>query len=368
MASTYELQEVLHPRVITDLYREEAGKYQTHPLVEFYSKGIKDIRGDRFEFAYRAAMKKPAPANMRGQPARVQQPTGLRNDRVYMLHAFNEVGLSMDALQMIRRPNDETLQEKGREEIAMQMEDFGDRHNIFRAVCLAKTLFDSTVYFDANGNVLEDSTGNAYSVDFGVPSSHRSQITAASDSFSGAIIDAAWDTAGAKIFDHLDNVQMAAEEINADVPTHIWAPTEAKKWLRNNTQVLGFLQASPEQADRILAGTMIEDLNGWTWHFNNNTYTGSAGTAKRYIPATKVLMTPEPGEWLAAANGSELITSVEGIAAGVEAALANITEVFGDFSYVKLVDNPTKLVLRMGTNFVYAFKNPNCVWAPTVDF
>lgn len=364
MASTYELQEVLHPQVITEMYREESGRFPLNPLVDFYSAQIKNYKGDRFEFAYRAAVKEPAPANLRGQPARVLQPTGLRDAKVYMLRAFNEIGLSMDALQMLRRPSDVTLQEKGREEIVRQMEDFGDRHKVFRAVCLAKTLVEGKLYFNAAGQVLESSAGAAYTVDFGVADSHRSQLNPG----SGNILTTSWDDPAAKILDHLDGVRIEAEKENAEEPRHIWLNHYAKRWLRDNTQLKAYVQGSPEMVDRVLAGSMIENLNGWTWHFYSGTYTAADGTTQPYIPTTRAILTPDLGPWLRAANGSELITGYEGIRASIDEALADVTEVFGDFAYVKLIDNPTKLVLRMGTNFVYAFANPNAVWCPTVTF
>lgn len=87
-----------------------------------------------------------------------------------------------------------------------------------------------------------------------------------------------------------------------------------------------------------------------------------------YVAFLRAIITPVPGPWLRAANGSELITDLEGIFASADEALESVVEVFGDFAYLKLIDNPAALVLRMGTNFVYAFANPNAVWAPTIDF
>lgn len=364
MASTYELHEILHPRVVTEAYREEANRFFGNPLVAFYSQRIRDYTGDRFEFAYRAAMNEPAPANLRGQPARVLQPAGLAEGRVFMLHAFNEIGLSMDALQMLRRPDDITPMEKGREEIQRQFEDFGDRHLIFRAVALAKTLTDGVIHFSAEGKILETSSGAAYSVDFAVPASHKGQL----DPGGGALIEDAWDDPAAKILDQLDAIRIQAESENAGEPKHLWLHHQAKRWLRDNTQLQNYLEGGSERVDRVLSGSMVEDLNGWTWHFYSGTYKAADGSIKPYIPTTKAIITPDVGPWLRAANGSELITGFEGIRSSVDEALGEITEVFGDFAYVKLVDNPTKLVLRMGTNFVYAFANPSAVWMPTVDF
>lgn len=360
----YELEEILHPRVITETYRQEACRFFHNPLVEFYSSQTREWSGDRYEFAYREAMKEPAPANFRGQPARVLQPTGSTERRVYLLHAFNEVGLSTEALRMIRRPTDQTLQEQGRREIRFQMEQFGDRHRLFRALCLAKTLTQGEIHFDAAGHVLESNSGASYSVDFAVPASHKQQL----DGGSGAIIDKAWSDASAKILDDLDTVRMQAEEENAEEPRHIWLHHTAKRWLRDNTQLQSYVQGSAEKVDQVLRGSMIEDLNGWTWHFFSGTYSGFDGVTRPFIPKDQAIMTPDVGPWLRAVDGSELIAGFEGIHPGIDDAMGEISEVHGDFAYVRLVDNPTKLVLRMGTNFVYAFANPSAVWMPTVDF
>lgn len=245
MATTYELDDILNPKVITESYREMAGQYDENPLTKFYSTQMKSIPGDQFEFAYRFAQKTPAPANFRGEPARVLQPTGLARTKIWMLRAFNQINLSMDALQMVRKRDDETLQEKGREEIDQQMEDFGDRHKVFRNVCLAKTLADGEVSIDPSGKVMESSSGAQYTVDFGVPASHKSQL----DPGSGNIIGTAWDQAGAKILDDLDDIRNQAEIENAETPQHIWLHTTAKRWLRDNTQLQNYIQAggSPEK-------------------------------------------------------------------------------------------------------------------------
>jgi hypothetical protein len=364
MATFYTLDDVLHPQVITELYREETSKIFSHPLIEYYGQETKNYTGDRFEFAYREAMKLPAPANVRGEPARVLQPTGPSARRVYMLHAFNEISLSMDALQMIRRPDDSTTQEKGREEIVKQMEDFGARHHVFRAVCLAKTLADGVIHLGADGQVLESSTGAAYSVDFGVPGSHKGQL----DVNGSNLIELSWDDPAAKILDNLDAIGIRAEEENAEEPRHIWLHHSAKRWLRQNIQLQDYVSGASEAVDRVLRGTIVEDFNGWTWHFYSGTYRNQAGALFPYIPRTRAIITPDVGPWLRAVNGSELLTGFEGIRSSVDGALQDVTEVFGDFAYVKLLDNPTKLVLRMGTNFVYAFANPNAVWMPTVEF
>jgi len=56
------------------------------------------------------------------------------------------------------------------------------------------------------------------------------------------------------------------------------------------------------------------------------------------------------------------------VAATFEEAMSKTAKVYGDFAYLRVDDNPVKLTMRMGMNFLYAFADPNAVWMPTVDF
>jgi hypothetical protein len=107
MPELYDVQEVLDPRTLTEMYSENGEQFTQNPLVDFYEAQIKEISGSEFEFAKDAAEKEPAPANKHGAAARVLQARGADNKKVTMLRAFNEVGLGMDALHMFRNPNDE---------------------------------------------------------------------------------------------------------------------------------------------------------------------------------------------------------------------------------------------------------------------
>jgi hypothetical protein len=254
---------------------------------------------------------------------------------------------------------------KGKAEITRQFDKFAARHKIFRAVCLAKSLADGEIHFRSDDVVLESSSGAQYTVDFAVPAGHKDQLDY---NGGGDIIGTAWDAAGALILRDLDEIRIAAQEEGAEEPRHIWLHGDAKQWLRANTELKGYIQATPEKANAILDGSMIEDLNGWTWHFFSGTYTASDGTAQPYIPRTKAIITPDVGPWLKAANGSELIPTQIGVFSTPDEALANAVEIFGDFAYVALEHNPLSLRMFMGTNFIHAFANPNAVWMPTVDF
>lgn len=360
MAADFTLDEILHPQVITEAYREVTSASVPNPFTDFYSTQEKNIKGDRFEFIFRPGVSKPAPGNIRGAPARILQPTGLSERNVFLLHAFNELTLSMNALQMLRRPEDESLQEKGRDEILRQMEDFGDRHRQFRNVAVSKSFTDGIVHLNQDGDILESATGAVISLDLQVPASRKNQLA--------GIIDVAWDDASAKILRHLDDIRIQAQEDNTEMPTDIWANHHIKRFLRENTEIKDFVAGGPEAVDGFLKGTTIQDLGGYTWHFYSGTFEDVNGVTQPILPIDQIVITPPVGSWLRAVNGSELITSFEGISQSVEVALRDVTEVFGDFAYVKLMDNPTKLVLRMGTNFVYAFANEKSVWMPTVDF
>lgn len=360
------LQEVLEPLVLTEAYNQVASASGPNPMLDFYTAAARNTPGDRFDFIFRPAVKDAAPANFRGAPARVIQVAGLSDRNVSMFHAFNEVALSMDALMMLRNPENTDLQNKGRAEITRTMEDHATRHRIFRALVLSKTMLDGQVSIDEQGRVLETTAGAAFTANFGLPASHQGQL----DPGTGPIVDISWANPSAKILDDLDQIREQAEVENSEPPTHVWAHNDLKRHLRNNTQLEGYFQRNPEASTGVLRGSVVENLGGLTWHFFSGSYTAADASNQFFLPKTKALITPDPTPtgWLRARNGSELIPRFTGVHQSPDEALADLIETFGDFAYVRLDDNPTKLTLRMGTNFVYALANPNAVWAPTVVF
>lgn len=297
----------------------------------------------------------------RGAPARVTDPVGLSKAHISLVHTFNEMRLGVDALRMLRANSDNTLQRKGQEYVQMQMLAFAKRHYMQKQVFMAKAFCDGIIYISPEGKILESSSGNAYSVDLGVDASHKSQLNTG----SGNLISAAWDVASTKILDHLDDISQAAQDAGVDPPVHVWLHGNARRWFRNNDQLKANWSGITPITE--IVNTNGFELNGYKFHFYSGSYTDSTGAKKPFIPTTKAIITPELGDWFFNAIGCEIIPTKIGMG-GLNAVQNDMIEVFGDFAYADIVNNPTRLSLFLGGNYMYAFREPNAVWMPTVDF
>jgi len=371
MASLTDVAKVLDYRTLASVY-SEAGRdnLALNTYFNMYTGGAREqFRNDEVEFVKLSRTKDPMPLNHRGSPARVVTPTG--KDRAYlrMLNMYDVLELGMDTLQMLRNPDQWVLQDKGREEVAQQTTDLATRHSVAKQVFMAKYMSSQTIWIDGNGDILESSTGAVETIATGIPTQNIGQVPGAGFGITGDIIDAAWDVAGTKILTQLDKLNEAAEAQNSEPLRHIWIHRSNKFWLRQNTEILAMYSAGQDRLDNALSGDTFE-LNGYTFHFYGGTYTTTAAATGYYVPKAQAIITPDPGDgrWIMNADGLQLVPTQSGVMPTVEAALSNWTDVFGDFAYASVVDNPPRTQLFAGSNWLFGFKSPKSTFAPTVDF
>lgn len=369
MSSGYGVAEVLNPRFIQSYYEEIASiKASEDPFLSYWdSVPAEDQQGDQFEIVYYPTSKKPSRINKRGGQAIDVDLEGVKKYHAAPIHVFNRLPFAMDSYQWIREPDSEMLQNKGQRELDRQMREAVEKVQTLKKVCIAKALVDGVLYFDAAGNILESSSGAAITLDLQVDATHKSQLAHASNSDSD-IIDTAWDQAGANILEHLDKIREAAEHDNAEEPRHVWLHTTAKQWFRANTELKAYMENSQRDIDSVLRGNVIEDLNGFTFHFLHTTYTDSSGTIRPLIPKTKAVITPDVGNWFLKVQGDTLVPNKTGVVGTLQEGVNSLDMVYGDFAYVNVSQNPIGLEFYHGARFLYCFRNPGSVWMPTVDF
>lgn len=318
---------------------------------------------DTVEYIVMNRQKDPLPLNKKGSPARMVSPTGLQSRRITMSYMFNKIGLTARALQALRDPSNWLLQQMGREEVRRQATDFAIKHAVAKQVYLSKVMVDGIVYLDDNGEILESSSGATTTIDSGVPAGHKAQLNYDG---SGNLITAAWDVAGTDIMRQLDNLRFAADVENVEPPKHIWLNGQSKFWIRANTEIKSYF-SGVERLDQALMGDSFE-LNDYVFHFYSGTYTAADGTDKPYIPTNKAIITPDLGPWFLNAIGMEILPTSIGVYGSLDESLNSLVEVYGQFGYSRLNENPVELQVYLGDNFQYLFRNPKSVWMPTVDF
>lgn len=371
---SFAINELLTPINLSKAYTKLASLGQKCPLLDFYSSPNPEQGEDFVELVRWTDSRTMAPINAKGAPARTLQTQGGQGVVMTPIHVFNEFVIPQVALDFLRVDDSPALQDRGMQEVRRQMEIFSRRHKINKAVSLGKLLGDGIAYFDANGMILESSSGAAVTVDLSVGATHKSQLAHASNG-SSDIIGTAWDNPAASILTDLEQIRTAAEYDMAPVPKHVWLHGENKGWIVNNTEIKAFVQYNNPGADnylRFLAGQGDTlSIGDWTFHFYSGTYVGAdESTVRPLISKTKAIITPDPNDssWFAHYECAETIPTGEGVIGSLEEYFGKTQKVYGDFTYAKVLDNPLKVVVRMGMNYLFAMRDPNAIWIPTVDF
>jgi hypothetical protein len=365
------IRELLDPRVLAQAYEQTSVSDATPFADAFWAGQIDVCPDDTYTSLYRSADVKPMAMNAPGSEARTVVLGATKPQVFSAFYSFNRTmqrGAIYDAL---REPDSYSLQDKGRNELTRLLRLQRSRQRKLKNLVIAKALTAGTIYVNAAGEVLENSTGAVQSIDLQVPSGNKTNI--------GGVISALWSAAGTDVFTQMDQIRDVASSNTVPVPTDVWLNKVNFYALRNNTGsgLQTYFSRNPDLNDTMVrkndGGNIVEyvipDLNGFTWHFVDGYYEAADGTKKPMIPKTgagSMVMTPPPnGDWVAKANGRELIPNSIDVNATMEASLANANYVDGEFFYAKLEHNPMRLDLFTGDKFFFGFNEPNAVFIGT---
>lgn len=365
------IRELLDPKVLAKAYEQTSVSDATPFADAFWTGTIESVQDDTYTSLYRSADVKPMALSAPGAEARTVSLGAAKPQTFSAFYSFNRTmqrGAIFDAL---REPDSYSLQDKGRNELARLLRLQRSRQRKLKNLVIAKALTAGIVYVNQSGEVLEGSTGAVQSIDLQVPSGNKTDI--------GGVISANWSTAGTDVFRQMDQIRDVASSNTVPVPTDVWLNKVNFYALRNNTGsgLQTYFSRNPELNDTMVrkndAGNIVEyvipDLNGFTWHFVDGYYEAADGTKKPMIPKTgagSMIMTPPPnGEWVARANGRELLPTSLDVNSTLEGALADMQYADGEFFYAKLEHNPVRLDLFTGDKFFFGFNEPNAVFIGT---
>lgn len=357
-------EQLLDARVLTASYSQRPDP-RTYHFTDTFFTGARDAESNEFEFIYWPSVEKPAPGNIPGAEARILTPRGGTKRYAALFRAFNMIPVAGDALSALREPESFALQQKGEAVMELIMDEFGQRHKLYKELIIALMMVYGRVNMNQSGEVLAptvdatsgaltDASGTVISADFGIADSHRGNL--------GGLIAAPWSTDSTKIFDHLDDIDDKAEEIGVPTPTEIYIHNLKKRKIRDNTQFQTWAKESNVAPDTVLRGGEIKDLWGKNWHFLGHQYKNASDTMTDFLPQTHALILPPDGPWKRCHNGSELVPSTIGHSADWRGALGNLNKTFGQFAYATVEHNPVRLQLFLGDNFGMNFPEPNALW------
>lgn len=345
---------------LTTLYSESKYNNQT-PLTDAFFGSPINAETDEYDLLVDPTDTTPAVVNRLGGSSRSIDTVNLKQRRGVLFRTFNHQPYGMDVMNAIREPDSRELDDRGRREIERQTAHFRQRHATLKELIFSKILTAGAVYWDRNTGKVEESSGDDnQSITFGIPSANQTDlggqittnITSASFNFWG-------------LFSYMDD-QSAAN--NSQPVTDIWINRRNLKYIRENTQFQKWAAANMQDAADILRGNMPVNMFGKTWHFVGGNYTDSGGTLRPYIPTSKLIATPSPGDrsWYEAANGATLVPTSLDMKTGVSEAVNSVQKVYGPFSYAKVKDDPVQVVQYAGDCFGLNLVDPNCIYQATV--
>lgn len=297
-----------------------------------------------------------------GSPSVRRALAGVSKKAVTFIHTFEHIMHDPITLAMLRSVGNEARMARGKVEIDRQTAIFMRRFRNLRisAVCSALSL--GTINFDEDGNLKHTASSAALSVDFGVPSGNKDQIS--------SIIATKWDTTSAKIMKHLADLKYKARTLSGYPLKYAFYGSSIPDWLGVNDSVKAYVHAN-QPMSQVFADGGVPNLSGLTWvPVSEAFYVDAAGTTRQWFATDKVVFTPEPDPtWWEIIEGTYVVpTSLGNVAADAGAMVAATKEVRGAFSYAKINDDPVTIKHLAGDTFLPVLKVPSAIFIADVSF
>lgn len=294
-----------------------------------------------------------------GSRARSQKKMGSQS---VILPSFSEhILIEQELLLRLRQPNDLMASKKAQDYLQAFLRNQKTRFENNSITHAIQMLRKGAYWYNAQGDLLQSSSGAVDTVDFGVPAGNKNQV--------GGIIDVSWGNSAANIFQHIEllkkkQVQDTGREIEVcyygiNIPKNIYLNASMKQYFQFNPV---YFQAFAQNSGAIPAGFM--GINKWVpmrdaFH-ENEAETKTQGwddDLAVFTPAiTKDLYTKFRGSTLAPTN--------MGVGSGVDTGEL----VYGMGGYSIFMTDPVAVKVVMFDCGVPVWKNPLDLLQVTVAF
>lgn len=272
-----------------------------------------------------------------------------------------------------------TLSKSGEEYVARQTKNLLQKQMNLREFAASRVFRGGFDIKNTGGDrqILTEFGSGQISVDYKIPASHTLQL--ALGAAAANLLDATWATASTDIIKHCHLLRQAAERESGLPVKHGWLSSLIYIYLINNDK----LRAAGGSAFRVwenLQTKRMETLDGFrergdevvfralpqfTWHvydgvLNVEQDRDSLAIADNtlFVPADKVIFTPEPGDWLSQAVGQEIVQEQYGGSKKV---------ITGQHNWSRNTVEPTPGTdLHVLSKFLPILYVPRAVYYPTV--
>lgn len=316
------------------------------------------IEGDQGTYTRVNGHRQTARLVARGSKARVRDRKGIAEVPVKLATMFEQMTHEAAVLHNLRNYENEARQRLGVAEISRHTRDFRGYFENLR-ISMVHSLFSlGAIYFDGDGNLLPSSSGAVYTLDFSVPAGHKDQLDIDG---SGDIISASWATASTDIVGQVNAIKAAVLRKNGYALKHAYYGENILGYLLANDSVQAAMNSHPGLAAAFMQGQVADGFLGMKWHpMDGAFFDDENGDTQAWWPADQVVFTPDPSpEWYEVMEGSHPVpASLGNVSADGVAALGDIREATGMYSYAAITHNPVGIDQFFGDTFLPILKVP----------
>lgn len=295
--------------------------------------------------------------------------SGVEEVPVKLIHTAENVTFPMaDFRGLIKKDSTGSnlmIDQKGVDEIGRQVRNARVTVDNLRVSSLVSALFLGAIYSDGNGNLLPSSTNARTTVDFVVPSGHKTTLNYDGN---GAIITD-WAVTTSSINNQIIALKKAARRETGYLPRYAFYGSNIPNYLITNATLGNFFQRAGAYNGAFLSeGEIPNPLLGLTWlPAYGSFFEDQTGTNQSVVGADQVAFTPEPSlDWLGWLNGTYDVPTSLTVSGDAVEALGNVLPVQGDFAYTVMQTDPLSIKMVYGSTFIPVIKVPKAIWIATV--
>lgn len=292
------------------------------------------------------------------------RPIGVR--QAMMFSTAMNIAFRGEILEALRNFEDYGWQEKGKRYVALQMADFRRDFDHMEDALALLILVTGVVYRTQTGEILPNSSGAAFTQQFGATGSLNNGTIAALTGVGGA-----WNSPTTNIWLQLETLRINAQAQHGYIPKIILYGKNIPTYISGNDSMQPYLSRNAEFRDEWVKKGFIRpthDLGGYLWFpISDAGFKNLSGTTYQFVAGNDaVIVMPEPDEsWWGWAEGSQLVPTTIDIVSGIDNILGATSKVYGRWAYSKLTDDPISLKAISGHNVTPFIRIPEVVYYAT---
>lgn len=360
MAST--LQQILGYVTLTKAIQEIKSGIPD-PFPKEFETVTQEVLGQSARYVRMFGQRRTARLSQYGASARNRELINLGTKDVILMHFFEEQRINPLVWQQLHNYEDYNVQRMGLQELARQTKEFVQLFQNTRTAAKALMLANGKMWWDADGNLLPTSSGAVETVDMGIPANNQNQLN--------GLLTNSFDSNGTDIPSFFRRLIQASARISGYKPKYAFYGINIPTYFNQNDFVQDWAVRNPTMNSEYLAnGEIPQGLFGLIWIPVYTTFwEDQNGVNQNIFPADQITFTPEiTSDWYSMFEGSYVVPTTIDINPTAEGALASARQVFGQFGYGKMIDNPPGLSSFYGDTNLPTITNPNVAFQATIKF